>query len=157
MTVTSDATVPGLGPLESAIMTVVWDAGQPLTVRAACERLNYRASDGGAPPYTTVMTVMNILWRKALLSRAKDLGEGHPRAWWYEARVTREDYLAAIIRPALECAADPAAVMRRAVGSSRPLIEAPILTAGRSVRPLRVRIRYSGRQLAWLMIYPNVA
>ena len=111
--------VPGLGPLESAIMTVVWAAGQPLTVSAACERMDYRASGGGAPAYTTVMTVMNILWRKALLSRGKDLGEGHPRAWWYVARVTREEHLAAVIRPALECAADPAAVMRRAVAGSR--------------------------------------
>jgi predicted transcriptional regulator len=114
MTVTG-GTVPGLGPLESAIMTVIWDAGRPLTVRAACERLDYRVNGGGAPAYTTVVTVMNILWRKALLSRAKDLGEGNPRAWWYAARVTREDYLAAIIRPALECAPDPAAVMHRVV------------------------------------------
>ena len=118
MTVTGD-TVPGLGPLESAIMTVIWDAGQPLTVRAACERLDYRASGGGAAAYTTVMTVMNILWRKGLLSRAKDLGEGQARAWWYEARVTREEHLAAVIRAALECAPDPAAVMRRAAAGSR--------------------------------------
>ena len=73
MTVTGD-TVPGLGPLESAVMTAVWAARQPLTVRAARERLDYRASGGGVPAYTTVMTVMNILWRKGLLSRAKDLG-----------------------------------------------------------------------------------
>jgi predicted transcriptional regulator len=38
MTVTGD-TVPGLGPLESAIMTVVWDAGQPLTVRGLTSHL----------------------------------------------------------------------------------------------------------------------
>jgi predicted transcriptional regulator len=113
MTVIGD-TVPGLGPLESAIMTVVWDAGQALTVRVARERLDYRASGGGEPAYTTVMTVMNILWRKGLLSRAKDLREGHARAWWYEAHVTREEHLAAVILAALECAPDPAAVMRRA-------------------------------------------
>jgi predicted transcriptional regulator len=65
------------------------------------------------------MTVMNILWRKGLLSRAKDLGEGQARAWWYEARVTREEHLAAVIRAALECAPDPAAVMRRAAAGSR--------------------------------------
>lgn len=52
--------VPGLGPLESAIMTAVWDAAQPLIVGAARERLDYRASSGGVPAYTTVMTVMNI-------------------------------------------------------------------------------------------------
>jgi predicted transcriptional regulator len=117
--VTGGDMVPGLGPLESAIMTVVWDAGQPIIVGAARERLNYQASGGSVPAYTTVMTVMNILWHKALLSRAKNLGEGHPRAWWYEARVTREEYLADIIRPALECAPDPAAVMRCAMDGSR--------------------------------------
>jgi hypothetical protein len=70
-----------------------------------------------------VMTVMNILWRKGLLSRAKDLREGHARAWWYEARVTREEHLAAVIRAALECAPDPATVMRRAVVGKPPMIE----------------------------------
>jgi predicted transcriptional regulator len=90
--------------------------GLPLTVRAARERLDYCAGGGGAPAYTTVMTVMNILWRKGLLSRAKDLGDGHTRAWWYEARVTREEHLAALIRLVLEYAPDPGAVMRRAVG-----------------------------------------
>jgi hypothetical protein len=39
------------------------------------------------------MTVMNILWHKGLLSRAKDLAEGQARAWWYEARVTRVEHL----------------------------------------------------------------
>jgi predicted transcriptional regulator len=56
-------------------------------------RASTRASGGGAPAYTTVMTVMNILWHKGLLSRAKDLAEGQARAWWYEARVTRVEHL----------------------------------------------------------------
>ena len=111
---TAGRPVPGLGPLESAIMTAVWTARRPLTVSDARERLDYRTSNGGDPAYTTVMTVMNILWRKGLLSRAKDLLDGHPRAWWYEARVTREDHLAAVVRRTLECASDPTAVMRRA-------------------------------------------
>jgi predicted transcriptional regulator len=111
--------VPGLGPLESAIMTAVWAARRPLTVSDARERLDYRASGGGEPAYTTVMTVMTILWRKGLLSRAKDLLDGHPRAWWYEARVTREDHLAAVVRHTLACASDPTAVLDRAVTPAR--------------------------------------
>ena len=103
--------VPGLGPLESAIMTAVWDAGQPLTVGAVCDRLNYRTGGGGDPAYTTVMTVMNILWRKGLLSRAKHAGGSDTRPWWYQARVTRESYLAAVIAGALDCAPDPVAVL----------------------------------------------
>ncbi len=111
--------VPGLGPLESAIMTLIWGGGQPLTVRHARDRLDYCASSGDAPAYSTVMTVMTILWRKGFLTRVKNLREGNPRAWWYKARVSREDHLAAIIRQALDCAADPAAVLRRALPRDR--------------------------------------
>jgi len=112
----ADAIVPGLGPLESAVMTAVWDVGQPLTVRGVRDRMDYRASNGDSPAYTTVMTVMSILWRKGLLKRGRDLRDGNPRAWWYEARITREDHLGAVIRDALDCAPDPAAVLRRALG-----------------------------------------
>ena len=116
---TGGCPVPGLGPLESAIMTAAWTARRPLTVSDARERLDYRTSNGGYPAYTTVMTVMNILWRKGLLSRGKDLLDGHSRAWWYEARVTREDHLAAVVRHTLACASDPTAVLDRAVTPTR--------------------------------------
>jgi excisionase family DNA binding protein len=115
---TVNCPVPGLGPLESAIMTVIWDAAQPLTVRAVRDRLGYRKVDGETPAYTTVMTVMNILWRKELLTRAKNLQDGDPRAWWYEPRITRDDQLAAVIRHALDCTFDPMALLRRAVAAS---------------------------------------
>ncbi len=74
------AWVPGLGPLESAIMTVIWDADQSLSVRVVRERLDYLAADGEEPAYTTVMSVMVILWRKGFLDRAKCPGPGHGRA-----------------------------------------------------------------------------
>jgi predicted transcriptional regulator len=64
------AWVPGLGPLESAIMTVIWDAGQPLSVRVVRERVDYQSADDEDPAYTTVMPVMVILWRKGFLDRA---------------------------------------------------------------------------------------
>lgn len=110
--------VPGLGPLESAIMTVIWDAAQPLTVRAVRDRLGYRKGDGETPAYTTVMTVMTILWQKELLTRARNLQDGNPRAWWYKPRITRDDHLAAVIRQALDCTPDPMAVLHRAVAAS---------------------------------------
>jgi predicted transcriptional regulator len=108
------AWVPGLGPLESAIMTVIWDADQSLSVRVVRERLDYLAADGEDPAYTTVMSVMVILWRKGFLDRAKCPRAGHGRAWWYAARISREDHLATVIRQALTCAPDPAAVLSRA-------------------------------------------
>jgi predicted transcriptional regulator len=70
--------IPGLGPLESAIMTVIWDTDQSLSVRVVRERLDYLAAHGEEPVYTTVMTVMVILWRKGFLQRAKCPGL---RAW----------------------------------------------------------------------------
>jgi predicted transcriptional regulator len=106
--------VPGLGPLESAIMTVIWDVGQPLSVRVVRERMDYQSTDGEDAAYTTVMTVMVVLWRKGFLDRAKRPGAGRGRAWWYAARISREDHLATVIRQALTCAPDPAAVLRRA-------------------------------------------
>ena len=74
--------VPGLRPLESAIMTVLWDAREPLTVRGVRDRMG----GGGDPAYTRVMTVTTILWRKGLLSRDKLPGEADQRAWWYQPR-----------------------------------------------------------------------
>jgi predicted transcriptional regulator len=102
------AWVPGLGPLESAIMTVISDADQSLSVRVVRERFDYVAADGEDPAYTTVMSVMVILWRKDFLDRAKCPGAGHGRAWWYAACLSREDHPATIIRQALICAPDPA-------------------------------------------------
>ena len=106
--------VRGLGPLESAIMSFVWDAGQPLTVGAVCDQLDYRTGNGGEPAYTTVMTVMNILWRKGLLTRAKHSHRSDTRRWWYQARISRETYLAGVIAAVLDCAPDPTAVLLRA-------------------------------------------
>ncbi len=108
------AWVPGLGPLESAIMTVIWDTDQSLSVPVVRERMDYQSADGEDPAYMTVMSVMVILWRKWFLDRAKCPGAGHGRAWWYAAHISREDHLATVIRQALTCTPDPAAVLRRA-------------------------------------------
>jgi predicted transcriptional regulator len=67
-----------LGPLEAAIMDVVWEAGEAVAVRTVVDRLN----SGRAEPlaYTTVMTVMGRLAKKDILRRRK---EG--RGFLYEA------------------------------------------------------------------------
>ena len=105
--------MPGLGPLESAVMTVVWAAGRPVTVRVCHERLDYRTADGGLAAYTTVSTIMGILARKNLLTRVMVDDRGIPwRQWQYKARVSRDGYLAALIREALSRAEDPEAVLR---------------------------------------------
>ncbi len=137
---------PSLGPLESAIMNAIWDAGQPLTVRAARDRLDYRTSggDGDHPAYSTIMTVMVNLCRKGMLTRAVHERNRKRRAWWYEARVTREDHLAAVIRDVLHCAPDPAAVLRRAfpalvLPSGVPRSAAPPAASAPERPPARAR------------------
>ena len=51
------------GELEMAIMDVMWAAESPCVVREVRERLRY----GRPVAYTTVMTVMDILYRKGCL------------------------------------------------------------------------------------------
>jgi hypothetical protein len=61
-------------------------ARNPLSIRRAKAKTNAR-SEARRAGVQHFMTVMTILWRKGLLSRAKDLLDGHA-ARWYETRVT---------------------------------------------------------------------
>jgi Penicillinase repressor len=106
--------VPGLGPLESAVMDVVWRASEPVTGRTCRERLDYHTRDGAEPSYTTVMVILANLRKKHLLARiALCAPGGHPGPppWKYFPRITREEHLAAVIRDTLACAPDQAAVL----------------------------------------------
>lgn len=107
------AAVPGLGPLESAIMLAVWDAPSPLKVAQVRLLLDY----DGQPAYTTVMTVLEILYRKALLRRQRD-----GRAWRYSPALSRDDYIAGQVRELVGWAHNPAAVMRTVLA---PVFRAP--------------------------------
>jgi predicted transcriptional regulator len=113
-----DLILPGFGPLESAIMVVLWEAGKPLTCRGISERLAYRTGNGMQPAYTTVMTVTTILFRKGVLVRSKPTTTADRRAWWYTPRETLEDHLAAIVRNALSYTPNPSGVLRRALPTS---------------------------------------
>jgi predicted transcriptional regulator len=73
-----------LGSLERDVMAVVWNAGE-INVREVCERL------GTAVAYTTVMTTMDRLFKKRLLSRRK-VG----RAFVYAAAATRDEMEGAV-------------------------------------------------------------
>jgi predicted transcriptional regulator len=71
--------VPGdaekvVGPLESAVLDVLWAARKPLAVRDVLDRLNERRRQPLA--YTTVMTVMSRLADKGILDRERD-GRGY--------------------------------------------------------------------------------
>ena len=72
-----------LGPLEDAIMRIIWDRKQA-TVRDVQEELTRR---GMNLAYTTVMTVMARLATKRMLSRKRS-----GRSFVYHARVSADEF-----------------------------------------------------------------
>jgi predicted transcriptional regulator len=79
----------GFGPLEAAVMEAVWKAATPVSVRQMLDTLNATRSKHLA--YTTVMTVMNRLVEKRVLTRS-----GERRRYVYEA--TAGDAAAVAVR-----------------------------------------------------------
>ena len=73
-----------LGELEREILAICWSR-RDLSVRGACELL------GSSIAYTTVMTTMDRLYKKGLLSREK-VG----RAFVYSPTATREELEGAV-------------------------------------------------------------
>lgn len=72
----------GLGDLEAEIMNAVWHQGRDVTIRNVCDGLQRPSS------FNTVMTVMNNLVGKGLLTRS-----GSRRSYMYSAAVSREEFV----------------------------------------------------------------
>jgi predicted transcriptional regulator len=85
-----------LGPLEKAVMDVIWAGQRDVTVRDVLET---RAAKGLA--YTTVMTILDRLWKKGYLSRRR-----RGRAYAYRARIDRETYLESLMDEVFASASD---------------------------------------------------
>ncbi len=81
-----------LGPLESEIMDVVWDAGE-VTVRDVHRALN----ESRPIAYTTVMTTLGRLTDKGLLRRVED-----QPAHRYSALVSREEYASSTVKSVVD-------------------------------------------------------
>ena len=77
-----------LGTLEKLIMDRLWSQDHPVAVREVLEDLQRTRTLA----YTTVMTVMDNLHRKGVLTREKD-----GRAYLYRPAVTREQHTAAFM------------------------------------------------------------
>jgi predicted transcriptional regulator len=92
------------GQLESAIMDVIWAADRPYAVRDVRERMTY----GRPVAYTTVMTVLGILYGKGVLHREK-----HGRAWRYWPAETKEEHDARLMAEALRSGGDHHLTIRR--------------------------------------------
>jgi predicted transcriptional regulator len=71
---------PSLGPLEIAVMEILWERGES-NVHDVVEKL------GRPLAYTTVMTTLDRLYKKGLLSRHKS-----ERAFLYSTRQTRLEW-----------------------------------------------------------------
>ena len=94
------------GELESAIMDVVWDSNRAYLVREVRERLSYNRPLA----YTTVMTVMNILYGKGVLCREKQ-----GRAWRYWPTESREEHDARLMAEVLHSGGNEHITMMRFV------------------------------------------
>jgi len=84
------------GELEAVIMDRLWEWGRPVLVREVVDDLR----DQRGLAYTTVMTVMENLYRKGWLRRERD-----GRAWRYELAhfaLQMSPHDAALLREALD-------------------------------------------------------
>lgn len=101
-----------LGDLEREVMTQLWAAtAGSLTVRQVHERL----SGHRELAYTTVMTVLDRLAKKGVVTREKA-----DRAYLYAAAQTREEMTAAVMLDALSDSGDRDAALAHFLGRLPP-------------------------------------
>ena len=94
--------MPHLGKLEAAVMDVLWSAEGSLTVREVLEKMPSQRNLA----YTTVMTVLSNLYRKAMVDR-----EPAGRAYSYRPTLSRQGAAAASLREILDASEDPQSVL----------------------------------------------
>jgi predicted transcriptional regulator len=78
--------------LEAVVMARLWATDEPMSVRDVVEDLRREREIA----YTTVLTVLDNLRRKGMVSRTKD-----GRAYRYRPRRTREEHAAALMEEVL--------------------------------------------------------
>lgn len=103
--------MPRFGDLEAVIMDRVWCSESPVLVRDVVEAIQGDREIA----FTTVQTVMEILYRKGWLARTK---EG--RAYRYWAPRPREEYTAALLGEAFDTTSDRGAAFSRLLQDLEP-------------------------------------
>ena len=108
------------GELEASVMERMWEADAPRSVRDVLEALQQDRDIA----YTTVMTVMERLFRKGMLTRVEQ-----GRAYLYSAAQSRADYAAEVMADALASTTDKAATLvhfaeRMSVREAKQLLQA---------------------------------
>lgn len=102
--------IAGLGPLEAAVMEVLWSAPEPLPVRGVMEGLtDHRVA------YTTTSTVLENLRRKEWVDR-----ERVGRLWFYRPLRDRSTHAAELMNAALNGSRDSESTLLRFVDSMQP-------------------------------------
>ncbi|CAM3372239.1 BlaI/MecI/CopY family transcriptional regulator [Kibdelosporangium persicum] len=92
----------GLGDLESAVMAVLWESDEPVKVRDVLDNLD----TGKKLAYTTVMTVMDNLYRKGWVQRELD-----GKAYLYQPAISREEAATRALREVIAASGDAEAVL----------------------------------------------
>ncbi len=101
-----------LGRLETAIMTVMWQASEWLTIKEIRDQMDY-------PPvaYTSVGTVAGALHRKGYLRKRRHVSAGRPGppGWQYQAATPLAHHLGELVGQLLDHSPDPTATLSRAL------------------------------------------
>jgi predicted transcriptional regulator len=114
------------GELERAIMDRLWEWDRPVLVREVVDGLR----PDRPPAYTTVMTVMENLYRKGWLRRERD-----GRAWRYTPTRSRSGYTATLMQEALDTSPDRRTALAHFVLQLSPVDVALLEQALDSARP----------------------
>lgn len=96
------------GELEAAIMECLWARTQPASVRDVLGELH----TGKQLAYTTVLTVLDNLHRKGVVTR-----EMSGRAWLYQPAYSRDEHTAIMLREVLGNSGDRQAALMHFVAN----------------------------------------
>ena len=113
-----EAVASELGELEREAMRLAWRDGE-VSVREVHQAL------GGGRAYTTIMTTLDRLYRKGLVTRRKC-----GRAFFYSPRVTPEEFEQGLARTVLE------GLFSRAAAEPEPLLACIVEAVGERDREL---------------------
>lgn len=98
----------GMGELEGAVMSALWDGDDWMTPRQVLERLDLD------PPvvYSTVMTILRRLWKKGIVTRQRS-----GKAFAYRPVQGQGEQVAARMAELLEATDDPVAALTHFLAS----------------------------------------
>ena len=113
--------VKALGELEERIMRAAWKRSSPVTVREVHEQLSKDPKERKLA-YTTVMTVMDRLYRKGLLRR-----ERRGRAFAYSPAISEAEHTAGLMQRLLTGSRDRRKVLAHFLGGMKKADEAELL------------------------------